>query len=216
MKASLAIDKASLRQFNAALRAIKEETKKDGAESLNRACRNVAFKAAEFTPKADPAKIEAELRKDKLGLKIVTKRLRARVGVSFQTSKGARTVRRVTRKQIALRTRQLFAKRKKARGFLRAGWFAAILHLGGTLRGASRAGERKPDLRWGGAKKATAGSLLAAVVNRVWDRLKGKAYGTSQAKMVGALNLAIRAVAFENEAYLKRKIEARLRQHSHR
>lgn len=203
------------KRFTAALQAIARETKKDAAESLNRACRNVAFRAAELTPKADPAEIERELRNDKLALKIVTKRLRSRIGSSYETGRGnIRTIRRVSQRQIANAARQLIAKRKKTRGFMRAGWFASIKALGGSIRGASRTGERAPSLKLGSATPATALRLLATVRNHSYDRLKGKAYGATKSKMIAALDRAIGIVAHENEEYVRKKIEARHRRHS--
>lgn len=203
------------KQFDDAIELYKEATKKDMADVLNRALRNVGYRAAEFTPKKDKHVIEAELWSDKIGLKFITKKLRARIGQTFKTAKGKlRTVRRVTRKQIALQTRQFIARRMKRTGFLRAGWVAALVKAGiktSGLKGAIIA-DSKSSL--GSGQQATPKKLYARLGNGVWGRLNGKSAATIRGVMQGALRRAMSYVAKDMTDYAKERLGKTARKYS--
>lgn len=168
-------------------------TKKDMAYVLNRALRNVGFKTAQKTPKENATDIELGLRKDQIALKIATKQLRGRVGKTFTTKKGKkRTVRRVTRKQIAKKARELISKRKKRRGFLRAGWIAAMIAAGikGVRKGEDSIKDGRSQL--GSGKQATPQRLTAYLGNAAYGRLKGKNSSATASKMKAALTEGMR------------------------
>lgn len=203
------------REFTKALMEYQEATKKDSAYILNRAARNVAFRAASNTPKADPSAIESELLKDKLALKIVTKALRAKIGTSYTTAKGkVRTVTGVSRRQIAIAAKRLIANRKKRRGFMRAGWFPAIKLFGGTIRGERPLSGSKADL--GGATLANPGRPIAKLYNAVYGRMTGKAGGQSRARMEQALRQAMTFVANDMRQYAREKMINTARKYSGR
>lgn len=205
--------------------AIERATGRAAADIVNRSLKNVAYRAAEYTPKADPVKIEASLRKDKLGLRIVTKRLKAAAGgvmvdwngnTMLTKSGRARKQGRVTRKMIALRTRQLVARRKKVRGYLRAGWFPAIVALGGTIRGKGDLRAGVPLASLGSATPATQAKTFGQIVNRVYAKIgkgrkRSRAFGATQAAMESALLRAVAKVRRENEAYARKKTREAIR-----
>lgn len=203
------------KEFEQALREYQAASKKDMADVLNRALRNVGFRAAEFTPKKDPATIDAELRKDKIGLKYITNKLTGKKGTTYTTAKGrTRTIRRVTRKQIALRTRQFFARRKKKVGFLRAGWVAALVSAGIPLgRGLGR-NLTKGKSTIGSGRKATPEKLMAYLGNGVWGRLNGKAASKMRTVMQSALNRAMSFVANDMKTYAKERLSKSAKKHS--
>lgn len=182
-------------KFNRAIAQYQVATKKDMAEVLNRALRNVGFRAAQYTPKESAADIEAGLRKDKIALKIATKQLKGRVGKSYTTRKGkTRTFKRVTRAQIGRKARSLITKRKRRRGFLRAGWIAAMIAAG--IEGVRKTDTlRDGKSKIGSGKKATPSKLRAYLGNKVWGRLDGKNRGRARSTMKNALKKAMRFVA---------------------
>lgn len=195
------------REFDETIRIYKQAVPKDMAYVLNRAERNVGYRAAEFTPKKDKDVIEAELWYEKIGLKFITKKLRARIGQTFTTAKGKlRTVRRVTRNQIALKTKQFIARRKKRTGFLRAGWVAALAKAGlkTTGLGGALIGDSKSTL--GSGKQATPRNLVAMLGNGVWGRLNGKGAGRIRGIMIHALQRATSFVSNDMRKYATEKL----------
>lgn len=204
--------------FNAAVRAIQIATKRDGSEILNRANRSVAMQAGGFTPRASAEAIQQELLDNKTALRIVTARLRAKIGTSVTIKRGkhagkTRKISRVTRKQIGAAARRLIAKRKQGSGFLKAGWIPSIRALGGSPKGIG-------SLRSGGTAskgrtlKATPSKLAGEIENASFIRLKGTAQGATRARGESALAKAVRAVTAQNIAYAQKKIGETLQRHS--
>lgn len=178
--------------FHNAIAEYKVATGKDMADVLNRGIRNAGFETAKATPKEDAGDIEKELRRDKIALKIATKQLRGRIGKTYIKRGKLRTVTRVTRKQISLKARRLITKRKKRRGFLRAGWIAAMVAAGvkGVKRGDNLLKNGKSKL--GSGRLATPQRLNAYLGNAAWGRLKGKNRSATAAKMQTAQLTGIR------------------------
>lgn len=203
------------KQFDAAIALYKEATKKDMSDVLNRALRNVGYKAAEFTPKKEKDQIEIELWTDKIGLKFITKKLRARIGQTFQTKKGKnRTVRRVTRKQIAKATREFIKRRMKRTGFLRAGWVAALVNAGLKVSGLWGAIIKDSKSTLGSGKQATPKKLTARLGNGVWGRLNGKSAAVIRGVMQGALRRAMSYVAKDMTDYAKDRMAKTAKKYS--
>lgn len=214
---------SNIRAFVDQIKATGEASKKPFADLVNKSLRNVAFRAASFTPKGDPSMIEAELLTDKLALKIVTKKLKKQEGNQvidrYGNTKLTKTGRakkhaRTTRRLIALRAKQLIARRKKVVGYLRAGWFPAVRAFGGNLRGQ---GVRifSPEAKLGSATPATIRSLLGKISNRVWDKIRGRAQGTTRSEMKAALDQAVIFVTKDMRVHQENKtIEAALRKHT--
>lgn len=195
------------KDFEETINLYKLATKKDLPYILNRALRNVGFKAAEFTPKKDPGQIEAELREDKIGLKMVTKKLRGRIGSTYQTRKGrTKTIKKVTRKQISLRTRQLISRRKKRVGFLRAGWVAALQHVGLARSIGKDKTLKDGKSQIGRGKLATTSSAVASLSNLVYGRLDGKARAQFATQMRQALAKAMDVVSKDMTIYATEKL----------
>lgn len=198
--------KSDLAEFRQALQNVKAAAKKEGVVIVNGALKDVAFRAASFTPKADPAQIETSLLNDQIALKMVTKRLREQSG-----NIGGK---RVTLKLISLRARQFIARRKKVVGYARAGWFPAVRAFGGTIRGTGGARVISPPAKLGTASLATSEKLWGEIVNYVFDKMKGKAAGHGRAMMETALQEAVRFVTKDKNEYAQRKIDAILQAHS--
>lgn len=202
---------SNMPEFRNALRKVVTATNKDGALIVNKALKDVAFRAMSFTPKGDPAQIEAELMRDKLALKIVSKRLKKRVGSSFTVGGKSKGILRVTRAQIATEARKLIEGRKRRRGFMRAGWIPAIKRHGGSIQGER---PKSPLSKLGEAKLATPEQMSGEIANFVYDRMSGPAGGRSRAAMEAALARAVQFVAADREEYARRKIEQTLKEHS--
>ena len=57
---------ADIRAFSAALRMVKEVSRKTEAEIVTKAAKDVAFRAASFTPKTTASKINSELKDSRI------------------------------------------------------------------------------------------------------------------------------------------------------
>jgi hypothetical protein len=176
-----------VRQFTRALNEYKEATGKDGAEILNRAGRNVAYRAAQGTPKATQARIRRDLYADpRLRYALTSISLRKQ-GMGFMKTGFAKEVQRFVSRRIA------------SAGFIRSGWAEAIEKLGGTYRG------RKIGKGHGRATKATALNLIAEIVNTVPGIEKVG---------VKALQNAVEFVAADMIDYSQRLLAKRAKAHS--
>jgi hypothetical protein len=173
------------RAFRAALHEYERATKKDEAEILNHAARNVAFRAAQRTPKADRSKIVAGLHKDP--------RLRFAL-TSLQLRKKGRGI--LKRGAFARAVRGFVGKRAASSGYIRVGWAPAIEQLGGSFRG--RKPRSKSPAAHGYGKPATPSRLFAVLANM--------AVG-SGAVGLPALQGALNFVAADMGNYARRKMQ---------
>src|SRR5215467_1827253 len=104
--------------FTKALVEYKKETGKDMVDVLNRAGKNVAFRAAQFTPAATVGKIRADLnREEHLKYALTSIALRKK-GIGILPSPRFR-------KEVE----RFVARRVASRAFLRSGWAPAIEEL---------------------------------------------------------------------------------------
>lgn len=198
---------ADNRDFIRSIRAVQRATKRDFADVLNRAQRNVALKAFEETKKANPGTIEADLKENQLALKIVSRQLHGKIGsvVTIKRGKNAgktRKITRVTRKQIGAAAKRLIEKRKRGARFLAVGWLPAAGRRSGTRRGglASK----------GYVIEATPSKLVGEIANASFDALKGPAQAASTAMMTQALSKAVKKTARDNETYALAKVNGTL------
>lgn len=197
MKATLTLD---TRLFDRTVRAVSVATKRAASDVLNRALKNVAFRAASFTPRRSADEIKAELMANQYALRIVTARLKRKGG-------------KFTRKQIAQAARDLINRRRRGSGADRAGWIPAVRAFGGSFRGARLRTGSMADAGSFGAR-ATPSRLAASMGNAYFGQSTGKNMGGNMAAMQQALQRAILHVANENLNYAKRKIEQTLRRYS--
>jgi hypothetical protein len=143
------INLTNLPEFQHALRTYQEATGKDGVTILNRTGRNVAFRAAAFTPKATAARIRSDLSKDPHLVYALTSLALRKQGIGIVPKPGFRQ-----------EVQKFIARRVASIGFLRAGWAPAIEALGGSFRG------RKMGVH-GWASKATISRLITEIANTV-------------------------------------------------
>jgi hypothetical protein len=117
------------REFEQALRDYEKATQKDMADILNRAARNVAYRAAQNTPVANKAEIKSYLfRDEKLRYALTSIALRKK-GVGVLKSP-----------QFKKAVERFVAHRLGSSRYLRAMWKPAIEKFGGTFRGAAPKG----------------------------------------------------------------------------
>jgi hypothetical protein len=165
-------------QFIFALRAYKAATKKDCVEVLNRAARNVAFRASSFTPKGAANKIRRDLMRDP--------RLRYALTSIALRKKG---IGRLPSPQFQKAVDRLVSRRASSANYLRAGWAKAIQDLGGSFRGAKFRGAG------GFGNKARVNRLLAEIVNTTTHEAAASVRG---AELIGSEALQ-KAIAFVSE-----------------
>lgn len=176
-------NKVDTSQFIFALRAYKVATKKDCVEVLNRAARNVAFRASSFTPKGAANKIRRDLMRDP--------RLRYAL-TSIALKK--RGIGRLPAPEFQKAVDRLVSRRASSANYLRAGWAKAIQDLGGTFRGVKFRGAS------GFGNKAQVNKLLAEIVNTTVHQAAASVRG---AELIGseALQQAISFVSADMIQY---------------
>lgn len=109
-------------EFRKTLALYQRATNKDMAEVLNRAGRNVAFKAISFTPMARKGKVD-QWKPDRRGQ-------RGRMFYALLTKQR----RSIKGQGIRRAAEQEHAKRSKSRGYIKAGWIEAAKDFGGKPR----------------------------------------------------------------------------------
>lgn len=189
---------ADLSRFRAAIRHATTLTKKTSAEVVTRTARNVAFRAAQFTPAATAAAIERDLRRDGLLVKLASRNLRMRQG-------------RFTRQEHQQEMARIKRTRKGSTRALRAGWARAIIDLGGSFRGS----RLKPNgsASKGFGRKATPHSLTARIRNAIvtGDSFGRKTDAAQIASLYQALNKAVEFVTADMEIYAQKKAAETMR-----
>lgn len=210
------IELTNMPELVEAIRAVHQATDREMTDIINKTCKDVAYRAASFTPKATDDQIERDLRKDKIALKMASTKLRKRIGKTFtktvKTKGGPKvktlTINRITRRQIGTEARRMIARRKKRKGFARSGWLAALVKMGGrTVRSDNRIISKTVT---GDAKPATISNLIGEVWNNVYTKLKGRAASRTAAMMESALQKAVDFVANDMKEYAERKLTEKM------
>lgn len=151
--------KFDLSGFQNGLRRKLAATKRAVPDVLNAAAKNVCLRAIAYTPKADPAQIEAQLTTGGLAFRLLQSQ-------SFQgrLPKKLRgfTRGKYSRAQINDAVRKLVALRRRSAGYIKAGWIKAAQAFGGAARG--RVSEKSLAGRGYGVR-ATQSSAKAVGVN---------------------------------------------------
>lgn len=185
---------ADISRFTATLKRVLRETKKTGAEIVTHACRDVAFRAASFTPKSSPGKINRDLHPNIL----------RKMAAEWLAKKG-----KYTKRDLRTAMSKIKKKRKASVGALRAGWIPAIQQLGGTYRGATATQRGSSSKGFG--KKATASNLRAHIRNTIVTRSHD---GKHSADRIGvaakALQKAIQFVSSDRQNHVRKKMMAKV------
>lgn len=183
-----------MKAFRASLQKVRDATKKEEAVIVNGALKDIAFRAASFTPKSSASKISS-----------IPKKVLARIAVAHLT----KTRSGFTRSDIKETMKKILKARKSHVGALRAGWIPAIQAFGGTYRGAKLS--PASTAARGGAKKATIANLSGAIINTIVTRShNGKHSAEHIAVAVAGLERAVAFVTKDKNDYAQRKIDALL------
>jgi hypothetical protein len=205
----------NLNEFKAAIANIVRETKKAEAEVVNRALKNVAFRAMSLTDYAPPARIQAQLYNKKYALKLAVIALRKKVGQPV-TRKGQPVIYKrtgktkvhgpLTRKAIGLKAKAIIGTRRGHARAIRAGWIPAVLALGGEIRGGAKLTSGGSASK-GRAFKATPSKLHGSIVNAlVTKNHRGAKTDVKQIEQAQrGLQAAVQTVTSENENYARTK-----------
>lgn len=152
--------------FRRGLDAKLRVSKRDEADILNRAGRDVCLKSIKYMPRADAAEISAALKSNGLVFKLLQ-------SPNFQH----RLPRKLAGKAFAKRSRAeliadaktLIASRRRSRAYIAAGWIKAAQTFGAAKnRKVSDRGEAGK----GYGKRATAGNLAAMGANLATGAIK--------------------------------------------
>ena len=141
-------------------------TKKDEADIVNRTARNFAIKVLPRTPKADPSKIESELkslpRETFLGLVFSKMRKSTKQGKGLLRLFKSNTP-QGSRQAMALAMRKFIEQRKATGGYIRRGWYN-IARAFGAAYAASKDKVKggRPVKKSYGKKANGAQALIAA------------------------------------------------------
>lgn len=214
------------REFTATLKRVSKGSRKPAANIVNKALKNVAFRAMEFTDYADPGLIEAQLLRDNIVYKIAARRVSSRAGSqkvdkfgNAKLSKKGRALKfskKVTRNAIRIEAAKIIRKRKAGAKAIRAGWIPAVKKFGGSIRGGAKL---KPGgtASKGVAVPATASKLRGSISNAlVTISYVGKKTPVERLpEAVSGLNKAVAYVSKDmNSHQTKKEMEAMLRKHS--
>jgi len=189
-----------LKELQKAMQEYEFATKKDEVEILNRAGRNIAYRASSKTPTARSAKIRAELNREaprqgkydgKVELKYVLASARAR-------AKGLGIMKKPEFRKFVSR---FVSQRASSAGYVRSGWQGAVEALGGSFRG------KKNRHNKGVGHPATVRKLIAEIMNTVPNAGK---IGSD------ALQQAINYVSSDMSNYAQKKLSATARKYSGR
>ena len=155
--------------------------------------KDVAFRAAQFTPKTKSGTVRAGLRA-KLLSRIAAKTLSAKQGKFKKT-------------ELAAEKKKIMARRLKGIGGVRAGWFPAIVALGGKIRGGEKM-KSKGSASKGFAKQAGGLRLFGKIRNSVITTQFAKKTNTGAGNIpfaISALREAVNFVANDRAAHAERK-----------
>jgi len=176
------------RDFERALLNYASATDKDMAEVLNRAGRNIAYRAAQFTKPAQPGQIRSDILAQEGLLEALTSLRLKKKGVA----RGA---------DFAAEMKKTLAIRIGSARYLRAAWAEAIAKFGGAFKGKKMRGASAL------VKKANAVSLLTEITALVNQPTNAKA-DSAESKMMPALQEAVDFVAADMLDYAAKKMQA--------
>lgn len=217
----------TLKQFTASLRAVASASKKPFAEIVNKALKDVAFRAMQFTEYADPGDIRAGLTKDNIALKIAARRVSARAGQQMTDRYGnakltksgrARVHKTATQSAIRKEAASIIKKRMASSRAMRAGWIPAIKALGGSPRGEKL--KQGGSASKGYASKANPSKLSGLIANALVTRSADSGRKTPVEMLSQAKDGLAKAVSYvtadRNNHARKKETEKLLKQHSDR
>ncbi len=188
---------ADMSRFRRVLHLVRATTGKAEAEIVNKALKDVAYRAASFTPKTSVGTIRAALGADNLLAKLASASLKRKQG-------------KFTRAEHRAEMERIGKRRTRGVNALRAGWIPAIQRLGGSFRGAKL--NAMGSAAHGTAKAATINHLSGYIQNavRTTDHV-GRQMGAGEIELaVHALDQAITSVTEDRENYAKKKMREAL------
>jgi hypothetical protein len=189
-----------------------QATTKDLPDISNRAARQAAIFASSKTPKADPNRIQEELRRTvayqvfakKTGKRLKKARAitkRTRLANAIVWARAVANGEKITSAIAEKRGAKMTAGRKSAVGFLKSGYIPALEKFGARrLKDGRQRGKPK-----GAAKKATDENPEAMVSNQVQGRQGGVIVKMGSA----AMREALRDVDRDMRAYAEKKLAKR-------
>lgn len=216
--------KSDLRDFKSALKAVHKNSRHEFSVIVNKALKDVAFRAMQHSKFAEPGFIQAQLYRDNILLKMATRSLTGRrgkvkldrFGGEKLTKRGRaqRFTRRVTRAQIAAKAAKILRARIRASKAVRAGWIPAVRAFGGAPRGAGplRPGTAAKGYAIKANMRQLAGEIANTLVTRNHAGRKTPVENIAMARV--ALARAVDSVTRDREQFAQRRVESMLRRHS--
>lgn len=183
-QAKVTVERREVARLTRSLHLYSEATKKSEAEILNRAGRNIGFRAAssKFTKFATAARVRADMKEH---------------GMKQVFAWAAREGRKLTAEQARARYNQVLRAKLAARHYIRIGWGPAIRAFGGNpTRIRDTGGSWAAS---GGGTTARARRLMAALVN---NSVGADEWPGGRDGLVGAM----KAVADDMSTYAKREL----------
>lgn len=219
--------KADISRFKKAIAGIVVDFKKDQADIVNKALKDVGMRAMQGTDFATKEQIIADLYHNDIGVKLAAKRLKKRVASRpiRERKKGGGGIKKshTWQRQVSKELKAIIAKRVQGIKVRRIGWVPAINALGHAVRSAKTSivvNVSNSVLRAGGiaargwAVIATPASPGGLIANAVYGVQRGKNAARSKIQMHHALQKAIAFVTIDRENYRRNKIAATLRKHA--
>jgi hypothetical protein len=198
-----------MRELREAMLLYAKATKKDEVAIINRTARNFAIKVIQRTPKADPSKIEGDLkglpRETFLGLVFSKMRKSTKQGRGLVRLFKANTA-NGSRQAMALAMRKFIEQRKATSGYIRRGWYNIARTFGAGFAIASdKKGGKGKAVKKSFAKKATEQTLAAVFENMA---------GGSESVAWQATQQALEATISDMTDYAYRVMQGTAKKHS--
>lgn len=221
MSVKIAIDS---REFQKALHKYKEATGKSNAEIVNRAAMNIAFRSAQYTPKASRSSITGMLDQFHAGSVYVGKsgnRLkkakklfratpRARGFVLWWLKTNGKNATGITDEQVLALVKKIRGRRLASIAFIKSGWLPAARAFQAAVKGASgfkQSAFGREKVGIGGSKIARVGLFSTA---ELWNASINKDNKSSEAALhkygKPGFDRAVQFVSRDMLSYARRKL----------
>lgn len=169
-------------------------TGKEIPDILNRAGRNIAFRAAEFTAVASKGEIKTDLYRDPhLRYALTSLRLKKK-GIG-----------KLPAPEFSKAVEKLVAGRVGSARYMRAAWAEIVAKFGGTFKGSKFKGASSEVF------KATSVSLLTEIIANLSEPTEAKAQ-SAEAKLFPALEKAVDFVAHDMIDFATEKLQKAAKQ----
>lgn len=182
--------KSDIPRFVRAIRNKIKVVKKTEADVINKALKDVAYRAAQFTPKSSVAKINS-----------ISTLILAKLAARYLKGKQGT----YTKQQLQDYMLKIMKARRQRIAALRVGWATAIEAFGGKFRGGVKKGSSTASAAY--VLKANSQTLSGLIMNTIETHSANGVHGAGEIDVaIQALDRAIEFVTEDIEGYATKKL----------